>query len=165
MAGLNKIMIVGNLGADPDVRQVGGDSVLNCRVAVSEKYRTRDGELREHTEWFGVAVWGKRADGLGRFLRKGHTVAVTGKLRTRTFEQDGQTRTAVEIRADMDGFEVCGGGDRDGGRGNGGGNGGNGGGRGSSGGGYGGSSGGGGYGGGGSGGNDGDDFGDDDIPF
>lgn len=99
---LNKIMIIGNLGADPELRYTpSGKAVTNLRVAVNHNFRGADGEWQKETQWFTVEVWDQAAERAAEQLRKGHKVYAEGRLRTREWEgQDGQRRTAVEIRAD-----------------------------------------------------------------
>lgn len=173
--GLNKVMLIGNLGMDPELKYTqGGAAILRMRLATTERYVTKGGEKQERTEWHTVIMWGNRAEALQKFLTKGQTVYVEGRLQTRPWEdKDGNKRTTTEIVAN----ELLFLGGRGGGGGpsgdDGGGYGGGGGGYGGGGGGYGGGGGGGGYGGGRGGGGGGrqaddfppDDFGDDDIPF
>ena len=94
---MRQAFISGRLGADPELRQAGQTPVLNLRVATSEREKV-DGEWQDVTTWFGVSLFGKRAESLSRFLRKGAFVSVVGKLRVRTYQtRDGETRTALEI--------------------------------------------------------------------
>lgn len=99
--GLNRVMLLGNLGADPELRYTkGGQAVLKLRLATNESYVERDGGRKERTEWHHVTVWGKRAEALGKFLAKGATLFVEGALRTTSWEgQDGQKRYRTEISA------------------------------------------------------------------
>lgn len=99
--GLNKVMLLGNLGAEPELRQTqNGGAVLKLRLATGERYKDRDGEWKERTEWHNVVVWGKRAEALGRILRKGSSLLVEGSLRTSSYEaQDGSKRYSTEINA------------------------------------------------------------------
>ena len=97
--GLNRVIIVGNLGADPEVRQAGGSAVCGLRVAVAERYQDRDKQWQERTEWVRVTVWGKRGEALGRILSKGDRVVVEGSLRTRSYDKDGEKRYATEVVA------------------------------------------------------------------
>ncbi len=98
---LNKIMIIGNLGRDPEVRVTpGGKSVANFTVAVSRTHRTPEGEAREETEWFRVEAWERLGETCAEYLKKGGKVYIEGRLRTRAYEdRTGQQRTAVEIVA------------------------------------------------------------------
>jgi len=101
MAGVNKVIIVGNLGRDPEVRFTqGGAAVCNLSVAVGE--RVKKGEAWEdHTEWFRVVVFGKTAENAGQYLQKGRQVYVEGKLRQREYEKDGQKQRSTEVVADV----------------------------------------------------------------
>lgn len=102
MAGLNKVMVIGNLGADPEMRYTAdGSAVTNFRVAASRNYQTRDGERREETEWFSVVTWSKLAEQCSQFLQKGSKVYVEGRLQTRSWDgQDGQKRYRTEVVAE-----------------------------------------------------------------
>lgn len=99
--GLNKVMLLGNLGADPELRMsAGGTAVLKLRLATSEKFKGKDGSYQERTEWHSVVVFGKRAEALGKFLSKGSRLFVDGGLRTSTYEdRDGNKRYRTEIVA------------------------------------------------------------------
>lgn len=100
MEGLNRVCIMGALGADPEIRTTkGGLSVLSLRVATTERVKRGD-EWTDHTEWHSVAVFGKRADGLAKVLTKGSRVYIEGPLRTTSWEKDGQKRYKTEISAD-----------------------------------------------------------------
>ncbi len=100
-AGLNKVMIIGNLGADPEMRYTAnGTAVTNLRVAVNRNYSTQDGERREETEWFRVVAWGKLGEIVSQYLTKGRRVYVEGRLQTRQWDdQDGQRRYTTEVVA------------------------------------------------------------------
>jgi single-strand DNA-binding protein len=102
MAGINKAIIVGNLGKDPEVRYTqGGTAVCNFTVATSEVWTDKDsGEKQEQTEWHRIVVWRKLAEICGEYLKKGRQVYVEGKLQTRSWKQDGITRYTTEIKAD-----------------------------------------------------------------
>lgn len=97
---LNKMMIIGNLGADPELRYTpGGKAVAELRVAVNDRYRGQDGEWTEDTQWFRVELWEQAAERAAERLRKGHKVFAEGQLRAREWEgKDGQKRTSLEIR-------------------------------------------------------------------
>ena len=97
---LNKMMIIGNLGADPELRYTpSGKAVTNLRVAVNDRSRGADGEWVEETMWIGVEVWEQQAERLAEQLRKGNKVYAEGQLRAREYEaRDGQKRTALELR-------------------------------------------------------------------
>lgn len=97
---LNKMMIIGNLGADPELRYTpSGKAVAELRVAVNDRYRGSDGEWTEDTQWFRVELWDQAAERAAERLRKGHKVFAEGQLRAREWEgKDGQKRTSLEIR-------------------------------------------------------------------
>ena len=100
---LCKVMIIGNLGSDPEMRYTpNGRAVTQFNVAVNQSTKNQQtGEWVEETDWFRVSVWGDRAERMAESLRKGNKVFVEGRFKTRQFEgRDGQTRTALEITAD-----------------------------------------------------------------
>lgn len=102
MASLNKIMLIGNLGADPDVSFLNnGEAVANFRVATSVRWKDRQsGELREETEWHRVSCFGRQAEYVGQYLKKGNRVYVEGRLRTRKWtDKEGIERYTTEILA------------------------------------------------------------------
>lgn len=102
MASLNKIMVIGNLGTDPEMRFTpSGSQVTSFRLAATRNYTTSEGERRQETEWFTVTTWGKQAETCNQFLAKGRRAYVEGRLRTSSWEgQDGQKRFKTEIVAD-----------------------------------------------------------------
>jgi single-strand DNA-binding protein len=102
MAGVNKVILVGNLGKDPEVRYLeGGTAVANFTLATSESYKDKGGNRIEQTEWHNVVVWRGLAEIAEKYLRKGSMVYVEGKLRTRPWEdKDGVKRYTTEIIAD-----------------------------------------------------------------
>ena len=101
MASLNKVMIIGNLGSEPEMRFTpNGNPVTSVRVATNRMYTTPDGERRQETEWFTVVAWNKLAEQCNQFLSKGRLVYTEGRLHTRTWEsQDGQKHSRPEIIA------------------------------------------------------------------
>jgi single-strand DNA-binding protein len=101
MASLNKVMLIGNMGSDPEMRFTpNGSPVTTFRVATSRSYTTGEGERKQETEWFSVVSWNKLAETCNQFLTKGKRVYVEGSLRTRNWEgQDGQKRSRVEVVA------------------------------------------------------------------
>lgn len=167
MASVNKVILLGNLGRDPETRYTtGGDAVTNLSIATSEQWKDKNGEKQERTEWHRVVLFGRQAEVAGEYLKKGRSVYIEGRLQTRKYtDKDGVEKYSTEIVGDR--MQLIGG-QREGGGGGGdddfGGNGGGGGGRPPARGGGGGGSGGGSRGGGASGGKKPDDF-DDDIPF
>jgi single-strand DNA-binding protein len=98
---LNKAMIIGNLGRDPEMRYTpGGQAVTQFTVAVNRNYKDSSGEWKEDTEWFRVVAWGPLAERTAEYLRKGRKVYVEGRLQTRSWEgQDGQKRYTTELIA------------------------------------------------------------------
>ncbi len=102
MAGLNKVMIIGNLGADPEMRYTAdGKALTSFRVASSRNYNGPDGERREETEWFSVVTWQKLAEQCSQFLQKGRRVYVEGRLQTRSWDgPDGQRKYRTEVVAE-----------------------------------------------------------------
>lgn len=95
-----KTIIVGRLGKDPETRNLeNGNTVASFSVATSEAYKNKDGERVEDTEWYNVQMWGKLADIAGKYLSKGSLVVIEGKLKTRSWEKDGDTRYATELVA------------------------------------------------------------------
>lgn len=101
MAGINKVILIGHLGADPEVKTItGGNTVARLSVATSEKWTDRDGNKQERTEWHRVNAWGKLAELCQKYLSKGRQVYVEGRLQTRSWEdQQGQKKYATEIVA------------------------------------------------------------------
>jgi single-strand DNA-binding protein len=102
MAGLNKLMIIGNVGTDPEMRYTAsGDAMTTFRVATNFRYTSREGERREETEWFSVLAWRNLAEQCSQFLQKGRRVYVEGRLRSRSWDgPDGQRRFRNEVIAD-----------------------------------------------------------------
>ena len=100
MSSVNKVIILGNLGADPETRSTaGGATVTNLSVATSEKYK-QIGEMREHTEWHRVVLFGRTAEVAGQYLTKGSKVYIEGRLQTRKWQdRDGNDRWSTEIVA------------------------------------------------------------------
>ena len=101
--GLNKVMLIGNLGADPEMRYTAnGSAVTNFRMAVSRRFRSAEGERREETEWVTIVCWNQLAEQVGQHLRKGRKVYVEGRLATRSWDgPDGQKRYRTEVVANQ----------------------------------------------------------------
>ncbi len=98
--GLNRVMLLGNLGADPELRVTpGGQAILKLRLATNETYLDRNNVRQERTEWHRVTVWGRRAEGLGKILKKGDTLFVEGRLQTSSYEKNGEKRYSTEVVA------------------------------------------------------------------
>ena len=102
MAGVNKVILVGNLGKDPEVRHLeGGVSVAHFTLATNEYYKDKQGNRVERTEWHNISAWRGLADMADKYLKKGQQVYIEGKLRTRQYQdKDQQTRYITEIIAD-----------------------------------------------------------------
>lgn len=103
MAGLNKVMIIGNVGTDPEMRFTpNGSPVTSFRLATSRSYTTVDGERKQETEWFDVVTWNRLAENCNQFLTKSQRAYVEGRLRTRSWDgQDGQRHSRTEIIANI----------------------------------------------------------------
>ncbi|MFA5761845.1 MAG: single-stranded DNA-binding protein [Dehalococcoidales bacterium] len=101
MANLNKVMIIGNVGSDPEMRFTpNGNPVTSFRVATNRVYTTPEGERKQETDWFTVVTWNKLAEQCNQFLAKGRLVYVEGRLHNRSWEgQDGQKRFRTEVIA------------------------------------------------------------------
>lgn len=97
---LNKAMIIGRLGQDPEVRYTQDNTaVANLSVATGEKYKDKNGEMKENTEWHRVVLWGRTAEIAQEYLKKGSQVYIEGKIQTRSWEdKDGQTKYTTEIK-------------------------------------------------------------------
>jgi len=101
MVGLNKVIIIGNIGTDPEMRYTpNGNPMTTFRMATSRNYTTAAGERKQETEWFTIITWNQLAEQCNQFLTKGQRAYVEGRLRSRTFEgSDGQPRFRIEIIA------------------------------------------------------------------
>ena len=106
MASLNKVMIIGNVGGEPEMRFTpDGKPVTSFRVATNRVYTAQDGERKQETEWFSVVAWSKLAEQCNQFLGKGRLVYVEGRLRTRSWDdQSGQRRYRTEVIAERVNF-------------------------------------------------------------
>ena len=117
MASVNKVIILGNLGRDPETRYTtGGDAVTNLNIATSEQWKDKSGEKQERTEWHRVVLFGRQAEIAGEYLKKGRSVYIEGRLQTRKYtDKDGVEKYSTEIVADrmqlIGGREGGGGGD------------------------------------------------------
>jgi single-strand DNA-binding protein len=100
MGSVNKVILVGNLGRDAEVKvTAGGQSVASFSIATTETW-TKDGEKKEKTEWHRIVLWGRQADTLQPYLTKGKQIDVEGRLETRQWEKDGQKHYTTEVKAD-----------------------------------------------------------------
>jgi single-strand DNA-binding protein len=98
MARLNKVMLIGHLGRDPELKYTpGGAAVATFTVATAEPYKDKDGNWQERPEWHRLVVWNKQAENAAEYLKKGQLVFVEGRLQTRTWEKDGQKHYTTEI--------------------------------------------------------------------
>ena len=101
MASLNRVTLIGNVGKDPEIKTfASGNKVASITLATSERYKDRNGEQKEDTEWHSVQAFGKLADVVERFVHKGSLLYLDGKIRTRSYEADGRTVYRTEILAD-----------------------------------------------------------------
>ncbi|HBG47215.1 MAG TPA: single-stranded DNA-binding protein [Deltaproteobacteria bacterium] len=102
MAGVNKVILLGNLGADPEIRYTpGGMAVVNFRLATSETRANKEGQKETKTEWHRVVAFGKLAEVCGEYLSKGKQVYIEGKIQTRSWEKDGEKKYTTEILANQ----------------------------------------------------------------
>jgi len=103
MASVNKAILLGNLGADPELRYTNsGTAVANFRIATNERWNDKNGEQKERTEWHNIVAWGKLGEICGKYLKKGRTVYIEGRLQTRSWEdQSGNKRYTTEIVAQV----------------------------------------------------------------
>ena len=101
MASLNRVFLIGNCGGNPEIKTfASGNKVAQITLATSERYKDRNGEQKEDTEWHSVQAFGKLADVVERYVHKGSLLYVDGKIRTRSYEADGRTIYRTEIVAD-----------------------------------------------------------------
>ena len=101
MGSVNKVILVGNLGRDAEVRYTpGGAPVASFSIATTENWTSKDGEKHEQTEWHRIVLWGKSAESLQPYLTKGKQIYVEGRLQTRQWEKDGQKHYTTEVKAD-----------------------------------------------------------------
>jgi len=101
MASLNKVILIGNVGSDPEMHYTpNGKPVTSFSMATNRRYTASSGESKEETDWFRITVWGKQAESCNQFLSKGRQVYVEGRLHARDWEgKDGQMRTSLEVTA------------------------------------------------------------------
>ena len=112
---LNKCILIGNLGKDPELKMTpGGQAMARFSMATTETWKSQDGTKQSKTEWHNITVWGKQAEVAEKYLRKGKQVMVEGRIQYREYEKDGVKKTACDIRCDN--FVMLGKMDEDGGR-------------------------------------------------
>lgn len=100
MGSVNKVILVGNLGADPELKYTPSSKpVCNLRIATTEVYKDKDGQRQEKTEWHRITVWGDMGENCQKYLSKGRSVYVEGKLQTRSYDKDGQKHYATDVVA------------------------------------------------------------------
>ncbi|PKQ70294.1 single-stranded DNA-binding protein [Raineya orbicola] len=97
MAGVNKVILIGNVGKDPDIISFESGRKATFPLATSEKYKDREGKPVEKTEWHNIVFWGPVVDVIEKYVKKGKQVFIEGKLATRSYEKDGQTRYITEV--------------------------------------------------------------------
>jgi single-strand DNA-binding protein len=102
MASVNKVILVGNLGADPEIRYLpSGEAVANLRLATTDTWKDKDGNKQEATEWHRISFFGRQAEVCGQYLKKGSQIYVEGSIRTRKWQdKEGQDRYSTEIKGD-----------------------------------------------------------------
>ena len=108
MASLNRALLIGNVGNDPEIRTLNNnEKVASFRLATTERYKDRNGDVKENTEWHQIVAWGKMADIVEKFVKKGSQLYVEGKITTRKWtDKDGNDRFTTEIRAE--GIQILG---------------------------------------------------------
>lgn len=94
---MNKVILAGHLGQDPEVRKAGNSSVTTFSIATSEKWKDAEGQLKKRTDWHNIEAWGKRGAVIEQYFKKGDKILIEGKIKVDTYEKDGQKRTAVKI--------------------------------------------------------------------
>jgi single-strand DNA-binding protein len=101
VGSVNKVILVGNLGADPELKYTPSNKALcNLRIATTEVFKDKSGQKQEKTEWHRVTVWGDTAENAAKYLAKGRSVYVEGRLQTRSYDKDGQKHYATDVVAD-----------------------------------------------------------------
>jgi single-strand DNA-binding protein len=118
MGSVNKVILVGNLGADPELKYTPSSRPLcNLRIATTDVFKDKSGQRQERTEWHRVTVWGDQAENCHKYLAKGRSVYIEGRLQTRSYDKDGQKHYATDVVADRVVFLGSGGGGGGGGEG------------------------------------------------
>src|SRR5215475_1597634 len=122
MGSVNKVILIGNLGAGPELKYTNSSrSLCNLRIATTDVFKDKSGQRQERTEWHRVTVWGDQAENCSKYLSKGRSVYIEGRLQTRSYDKDGQKHYATDVVADRVVFLGSGGGEGGGGGGGGGG--------------------------------------------
>jgi len=111
MASYNRVTLVGNLGADPELKYAGDRPVANMSLATTETWKDKGGQKQERTDWHRIVIWGPQAESCAKFLSKGRQCLVEGKIQYRTYEKDGQKKYITEIQAERVVFLGSGSGD------------------------------------------------------
>ena len=112
MGSVNKVILVGNLGADPELKYTPSSRPLcNLRIATTDVFKDKSGQRQERTEWHRVTVWGDQAENCSKYLSKGRSVYVEGRLQTRSYDKEGQKHYATDVVADRVVFLGGGGGE------------------------------------------------------
>ena len=99
MASVNKVIIIGNLGRDPELKQTGGGSICRLNIATARTWKNKQDQKQEETEWHRVTVFGKQAENCAKYLAKGRACYVEGRLKTSSYEKDGVKKYTTEIIA------------------------------------------------------------------
>jgi single-strand DNA-binding protein len=111
MGSVNKVILIGNLGADPELKYTPSSRALcNLRIATTEVFKDKGGQRQEKTEWHRVTVWGDQAENCSKYLSKGRSVYIEGRLQTRSYDKEGQKHYATDVVADRVVFLGSGGG-------------------------------------------------------
>jgi len=111
MGSVNKVILIGNLGADPELKYTPSSRALcNLRIATTDVFKDKGGQRQERTEWHRVTVWGDQAENCSKYLSKGRSVYVEGRLQTRSYDKDGQKHYATDVVAERVVFLGSGGG-------------------------------------------------------
>ena len=120
MGSVNKVILIGNLGADPELKYTPSSRALcNLRIATTDVFKDKGGQRQERTEWHRVTVWGDQAENCSKYLSKGRSVYIEGRLQTRSYDKEGQKHYATDVVADRVVFLGSGGGGGPGGEGGG----------------------------------------------
>ena len=98
---VNKVILLGRVGKEPEIRQVGDNKVANFSLATSEKYKDKKGDKIENTEWHSVVFWGKQAELIEQYVHKGDELYIEGPIKTETYEKDGEKRYAIKIKGSI----------------------------------------------------------------